>query len=423
MPNFITYNPKGKLDPPSILLCKKLWREMRVLDEKLSFKKLTVQKAFRLVLDEKNKTWARKIEADEEQPWVDDMTSRLRAQARHIMQTSVKSPHRPWLKALWQQGVDDLLSAPAAAARTDSGESAANEGEEESEEESPKEHDPPESLHGDDEDDKDSDNETLANLAGKNANKKPAASASTEEYYYGYDFDTKSAWRAPAERPTEKQYSTESKLPPKAKPDDSVLFKFEDTWIPIAALKCSTFEVQQRVKYEGSRGPLWVGLMRKTKERITISKKKDRRPLLIMADSKGQILQVALSSFAASPQQALEPALDFMMEIGEKYTAGKILKEDLVKHRDDRLVQLFSAQVVMKRPAAAASKHSEAAMQPACSAPAPRTPQSASSGSAATRAAPTTPPSKKAKSSMAFTVAPPPIPTGEWLDMPWDEMP
>jgi hypothetical protein len=190
----------------------------------------------------------------------------------------------------------------------------------------------------------------------------------------------------------------------------------------VKALCVATYKVQQKVSYESSRGPLWTGFTRAGNEKIVITKKKDRRPLLIMSDSKGQILQVSMQQFDPEPEKALQPALAFMVGIGEDLVSGICKKVDLVRERDDRLKRL---SMVCKRPAASTAAAKPPSVPVQSSVGAASSSSSAAAGPPATGAgdpAPATPPAKR-RAAVPMQLSAPPCSTGEVLDMPWADMP
>jgi hypothetical protein len=431
--NFIEYDTKGKLQQTLILRHKLMWRALIEFDPKLSFKKKVLEAGLHLIFNEKNKGWNRSLPQSQGQEWASAMTEKIRIQARHINQAGLKQKPPDWLQALLHDGVDDLLKRPAKANDDEEGEDEDVDEDEDEDEENEEEEPGTKDACTDPEEEEPGSKEKLEPEPAKKPEDQPEPT-----YYFGYDFNTKAAWRADSET-GKKDFSTECKVPMKATDSMAMLFKFDDEWVTIDALKVGTYNTQQKVLYETTRGPLWTGRTRK-KENLSISRKKDRHPLLILSDPGGQILQVALKEFAADPIAALPDALQFLTKLAEDYCSGRIDKDDLILERDERIERRArlthpSSATASKAPASStASAPSATAAETATTTtgnlkkrPASALAASSSSSKAPRPAIPepletapaTPPPRKKGATATApkaqSGITGPPMGTGEWL--------
>ena len=207
---------------------------------------------------------------------------------------------------------------------------------------------------------------------------------------YGFDPEFEHAYRCWENKPECREYAMDWQYPEDV--DGFMVAQFADgSLAPIYALTLG--EWMAKTKSAGGKKALWEG---KTPAgaRLTIGRRKDRRPLVCLYEDGGQVLQIAIKDIKGedTEDKKAEKAVAIMKVIAEEYAAGKIKHDQLFQKRCELvgLGAVTSRRVSMKRPAASDAT-SQRASQPASSSQA----QSIAVAQAAPASAP---PPKKAKS-------------------------
>lgn len=210
-------------------------------------------------------------------------------------------------------------------------------------------------------------------------------------------------------------------MPDDVTDDTPMLCRFEgiEGYVDIGAYTYLEHKTKMEADFATRKGPFWTGVHIDTKDKIRLNKKKDRAVMLALSDSKGQLLQVHLSVFNANDALALDPAIEFMTEIGQSYVEGHIKKLDLSSARHSRLEALFgkvpsrgakdAAAATLK--AAPSAKKAKSAKPESAKPPAKKAKLEPEPGPSAS--APSTPPPRKAKKYPSMDL--PPLSIGEML--------
>ncbi len=104
-PDFLPYDDSptdARLQPRLILRNRCMWAQLREIQHNLSFRAKTTLDAFHELRKRKGDTWP--LDEAQSKDWAETVSTRLRIQARHIQQASLKSPSTAWLRELWQAG-------------------------------------------------------------------------------------------------------------------------------------------------------------------------------------------------------------------------------------------------------------------------------------------------------------------------------
>lgn len=265
-PDFLRYSTdiNAPLQSTRILAHANTCQRIRPLCPRFVFSQATMESVFVRVAERNRDVWPKALTDSELDDWNESISKQFRSMARAINQALVKNPRRAWLQELWRKGGSgDTPTDGPAIVRPDLAEA-----------DSPEAPSPP--TVG-----------TSLTLPG---------------FFCGYDLEHEKAWRAPSDRPHEKEYAIDHEVPSGASPDDPILAVFADG-AKVVIPSVSVGEHKQRLETPSSSaapGMYWQG--RYDHKRISITKRKDRSPLLILymdtnAGKTKQLCQLALKHF------------------------------------------------------------------------------------------------------------------------------
>ena len=305
------------------------WLEgMRKVHDTLSFRKKQIQEVMTRLFDDKNDSWKPKVKPESRDIWIVCNTRRVWEACRdygNALRRKGGAPSWVALMATAEVKNDD--------AKTDDGEHA---------------------VDGKPLDENDNDEEEEKNKKKEDEKKKKKTSQTG--FHYGWEEENRTAWRAPFEAPTARQYPTGN---PRVENDQLVVSFMEKdgtmTKHVIREVSVADFKEMNKVDWETSRGPLGIlpmGFDKKGKPTVAldIHKKqvKDVGDVLLLfriedlhlaraKQPRKQKLQICLKWLEeADVTVARKMGLEIMQEVAAKYLSDKD-DDALDKHRDDAM--------------------------------------------------------------------------------------
>jgi hypothetical protein len=241
---------------------------------------------------------------DELLDWSESIAKQMRAMARHISQAKMKNPHTGWLLALWQEdskkqarpSKKDAAASVVEAAENEEGADPAEdeEGEEEENEKDAEPDDdaeePPEKI---DDDDAEEPEEAEHVEQEKPLVKKRPSSADDEPWMYGYDTQSKQAYRAKARTPAAKQFMEHWDPTSYHDEYDDLPRAICASGCPITIKQLTCWDIAQHKAPARVPGNLWESEKDGTKYYIV--RRKDRSPILILFEKMEMSLRRSAS--------------------------------------------------------------------------------------------------------------------------------
>ena len=339
-----------------------LLRAARERASNLSFKRTTTRAAFQEIFQAHASSWP--VKASEADMWADVQEKRFRTMCRHVQQAIVKSKKEfgpPWLEALLNPNAekkDDQDEGELSTLEETQLENEEGMCEEAAEEELLSE--------ADEEADASSEgpNDTVAS-GPTSAPGRSGSAASGEDWTYGFERETYTAWRCFGKQKTKQ--TGELFKPEGAQSFDHMCAKFEDDAIyQIPTLMVSEWQLIQQT-LGNKRGKtaiarLWSG-SNADGEEFYMCRRADRHPIWVLygaGETRAKQL-VQCRTFEEDPEKATTTELLKKMFIGicQDFIAGKIPQDQLCDIRKQR--QLEAGAVLRKRPAAAQQESMEVA--------------------------------------------------------------
>ena len=217
-PDWFKYGTKMRGTPwsaPKIVQHRAMWRALQKLHPGLHWSATTMKEILVLIAETNGSPggpWERKLTDSELQSYCDTMQRRLRTAASHIIQAQCKSPAPSWLAELLDRVPED---APPPAASAESVDSAVR------------------SL--------------------------PAPM----NFFYGFDFATKRAWRMPAAKDARGKQHKQLSIAIKASVEGDMecpvaQFKADGDWVRITAIT-NTELTEMQAMSSTPRQAIWIG--------------------------------------------------------------------------------------------------------------------------------------------------------------------
>ena len=366
---FLQYSEslKSKVDGKEICRHGPLVQSLHGLQANLSFKKTTLELAFKEIAREK----ALKLESGEQADWAKYMDQRLRVMLRHIAQNKDRSK-AAWVVAIFGDDAKQKTSKsggkrvaavkaqePSAADDEEDEEEQEQAEEEEAEEGGDAEHvedeepdkDPVEDVSDETGDDTPQGGVTKPSTTGGSSSSKavPAMKrpAAATLYFYGWDTEYQNAWRTlPDGSPSSRQF-TDDLFAMEGSNDMSPMWaRWPDgDQHVITDLVVGTWKAMEETKKDmKSRGrgsgktplpKLWEGVHVKTQFAVTVARRADRRPLTSIKHNGKQIMQVSEIHVAGD----MEKADVIAIELAKMFASDSVQADKMQAERDALLVK------------------------------------------------------------------------------------
>ena len=296
-PNFLKYveDLKAPVNRAAISKLASVWQVAHSVWKPLVFSQKWAEDVMGELEARQHITWGDKMPPAVLKSWRTNMAKQFRAMARHLGQGLAQ-------KKKWAH---DVIGRDEAGDKTDEGEDA-EAAEEEAEEEEPE---------GDEEEEPEVEAAEPAvapsvasgSAAGPSI-KRPAA-AKSEIAFVGYDREYEKAWRMRVGT-NEKEWAESLIIPEGATDSDHPLAKFGNDLVPVKGLTVKHVKAIEANKSKATTAVVWEGKMKLDETRLTIKRKPDRTPLLILfkhpqGEKEKQLCQVAVKVFGDVDAQDL----------------------------------------------------------------------------------------------------------------------
>ena len=368
-----------------------MFKELSNLHPTLVFQKLKMQSALDSIFDELNDSWPSPIKTTNKKEYIVSMTSRIRVACMHVGKTLRKTVKPGWACKLFGEphqakvtgtgGEDDDESEEEEESEEDNEE----EGEEEEEGEGEEDEDAgeeEENGEGDEEEEEDEDEEEEEEeeegseeaTKGKAQQtsaimKKPAAAPAARDksiiYVYGYDFETRRAWRAPSDKPSHKEFTLVC-VPKNAEPTDYPTAKWgADTW-SVTDITVAEYEAGNRAREPQVAG-LWHSQVVSTLSNLKIVQAKTKNGIVLQLHikrtntdgdkkPKEQLCQIELGkNMGATETERKENGLRVLAQLGDQIAKGAIDEFDKAAMKQFKATASAKVNAAAPSPADAAA--------------------------------------------------------------------
>ena len=346
----------AKMSVPKLMKMRAMFRALHGLSDNFSFQATKVKSAMLEVWTQQRSVWPAKLADEHRDAWVTSMSARLRTALAHIARSLAKGRCRSTPPRWLQQ----LLADPARAG----GEENAPEEEEEAEEEAEEEEEDEEeeekkeekedrrdaSEKGDrrdaDEkkedrrvaDEKKKEDRRVADEKKKEDRrvadeKKEERRVADDEYFYGYCFERAQAWRAPASKPQNREYS-KVYAPEGAVDTDFAVCQWDGKVHTVTDLAVKELKVRSACLWQASKGPVWTGALGDAALKLTKSiRYTDGNPsheslaiFKVPSDgtAKEQLLQIIVHMFDGDIEAQRNKTVTLGVSLCEQLQAGTI---------------------------------------------------------------------------------------------------
>lgn len=284
-PSFLKYDEAPEVKKARIMVglireAHPILRACHDLDEKLSFKRKTVEAAMKIILGKKAAEW--RLPETQHQEFVDTMTKRL-LNVLHVVRQAFLKPVRPsWALELPWGGGEAVVKATS--------------------------------------------EEHVA-----------------IEHTYGFDEVTRKVWRRKESARGslgEPEFAMEARRPEGAKDTDAV----EAVWTDghqqrVQGMMCIEYETLGKQRQDPSE--MWVGERASNHNKLTVARKQDRSMLIILKEQGKQILQVNVKAWGPEDDEAsIKKAGEFMITIAKVYANGMVEPGQALKSFRDGQMKL-----------------------------------------------------------------------------------
>lgn len=300
VPDFLKYEARlnAKTDRDKIMRAKGVLQAIARHHEKLTFTQKTAELLFDQVKTRSGHLWARALTEEENKEWRTTMAWRLRAIARAI--NNARARGAAWVAELFGDAgdKDDEGDERPDGAGDDEGGQQEDEGEEEEKDhddevqpERPDDCDDGGDHEGPCQDGDDDDGDDRA--PEPHPKRRKSAKAPDTDWVFGYDSESRKAWRMCTGRP--KEFCRELSWPPDASDNDSPIAHWADMSREIKSVTIGELKIEIQARNVG-QGKLWKG------PGFYISFRRDRFPGILVlyktTDSRDiQKCQISLRHF------------------------------------------------------------------------------------------------------------------------------